>query len=217
MSWRAAGRALLVAAVMAALLATPVPASAALACDQLTNRELAGQAEVVFVGRVVALVEDHDSVMAPPPLVRPVLRYWPRFIPVPMVRSPAPGPGVPAARFQVTTAYKGPVTTTMTVRVLGTQRRFSAGDTWTVFADRSHGYLFTTECSGNARGQIRAADYGLTGRPPDPAAAPDGPPAEIFWALGILAGLALLAAAGLAVGLALPPAGGGRGDGQQTG
>ena len=217
MSWRAAARIAAAAAAVAASLCAPAPASAALACDQLTNRELAGQAEVVFAGKVVALVEDHDTVMAPPALLRPLLRYWPGFLPVPLVRSPAPGPGVPAARFQVTTAYKGPVTTTMTVRVLGTQRRFSAGDTWTVFADRSHGYLFTTECSGNERGQIRGLDYGLTGRPPDPAAAPDGPPAEIFSALGILAGLALLAAAGLAVGLALPPAGGRRGDHHQAG
>ncbi|MEP7106183.1 MAG: hypothetical protein ABI838_10085, partial [Chloroflexota bacterium] len=75
------------AAVLAGLLSTPVPASAALACDQLTNRELAGQAEVVFVGRVLALVEADDIALAPPPLIRPLIRFWPGFIPVPLVRS----------------------------------------------------------------------------------------------------------------------------------
>jgi len=207
-SWRAAASlfALLATATVPAApaaLAPATPTPAGLVCEQQSPRELAAQADVVFAGTITALVEDHDIVKVPPSQLQPVLRFWPKQVPVPTVPTRAPGPGTPAARFQVATAYKGVVTTQMTIRLLGTQR-LHAGETWTVFADRSSGHLFTTECSGDQRGPIDAASYGLTGHPPTAPPRANGPPVELFWALALLAVAALLGGAGLAVWLALP-------------
>ena len=117
---------------------------------------------------------------------------------MPTIPTPAPGPGTPAARFQVTTAYKGAVATQMTVRLLGAERRFRNGETWTVFANRSHGHLFTTECSGNLRAPIDGRPYGLTARRPT-ATVTDSPPAQLFWVLGGLLALGAVATAALLV------------------
>jgi hypothetical protein len=190
-SWPAA------ASAFAALLAAATPAPGALVCDPQTPAEQAAQADVVFTGRVTALVQDHDTNQAPPPILNPVLRFWPRQVPLPTVPTQAPGPGAPAARFQVATAYKGAVGAQMTVRLLGNERRFRTGETWTVFADRSHGHLFTTECSGNQPAPIEGRTYGLAAHRPAAAAPNDNPPAQLFWALGILLGLGAAATAGL--------------------
>ncbi|HEX6348341.1 MAG TPA: hypothetical protein VF160_03005 [Candidatus Dormibacteraeota bacterium] len=178
---------------MAALMAVANPSPAALVCDPQTPSELAAQADVVFTGKVTALVQDHDVEQTPPAILNPVLRYWPKQVPLPRVPKPAPGPGTPAARFQVATAYKGAVGTEITVRLLGDERRFRPGETWTVFADRSNGHLFTTECSGDQPAPIEGRAYGLTAHRPTSPASADSPPAQLYWVLGIL--LALGAAA----------------------
>src|SRR5207248_10838398 len=127
----------------------------------------------------------------------PVLRCGPKQVPVPTVPTQAPGPGTPAARFRVATAYKGAVGPQMTVRLLGSERRFRTGETWTVFADRSHGHLFTTECSGNQPAAIDGRAYGLTAQRPVAAAPADTPPVQLYWVLGVfLAVAAAVAAAG---------------------
>jgi hypothetical protein len=192
-SWPAA------ASAFAALLAAANPGPGALVCDPLTPRELAVQADVVFTGKVMALVQDHDVNQAPPPILNPVLRFWPKQVPVPTVPTQAPGPGTPAARFRVATAYKGAVGPQMTVRLLGSERRFRAGETWTVFADRSHGHLFTTECSGNQPAAIDGRAYGLTAHRPQAAAPGDAPPVQLFWALGGLLAVAAAVAVALLV------------------
>jgi len=192
-SWPAAASAL--AALLAALSPSPTPS--ALECDQQTPSELAAQADVVFTGKVVALVEDHDTNQVPPPILNPVLRFWPKQVPLPTVPKQAPGPGAPAARFEVATAYKGSVGTRMTVRLLGDERRFRTGETWTVFADRSRGHLFTTECSGNQASGIDGAAYGLTAHRPAAETTGDAPPSQLYWALGILLGLGAAAVAAL--------------------
>ena len=191
MSWPAA------ASALAALLAAAHPGPGALVCDSQTPHELAAQADVVFTGKVTALVQDRDVNQAPPPILKPVLRFWPKQVPVPTVPTQAPGPGTPAARFRVATAYKGAVGPQMTVRLLGSERRFRTGETWTVFADRSHGHLFTTECSGNQPAAIDGRAYGLTAHRPVAAAPADTPPVQLYWVLGaLLAVAAAVAAAG---------------------
>jgi len=189
-SWPAAASAFVV-------LSTGCPAPGALVCDPQSPRELVAQADVVFTGKVTALVQDRDTVQAPPPILKPVLRFWPRQVPVPTIPTLAPGPGVPAARFQVEAAYKGAVSPQMTVRLLGIDRRFRTGETWTIFAASRQGHLLTTECSGNQSTQIDPAAYGLVAHRPTPAT--DKAPPQLYWALGLLALLALGGAGGAAL------------------